>query len=317
MNKLRIIFMGTPEFAVEPLRQLIEHNFEIAAVVTVPDKPAGRGLKLKESAVKKFAISQNLPVLQPESLKNQEFISDLQSLKANLFIVVAFRKLPDQVWMMPEFGTFNLHASLLPQYRGAAPINHAVINGEVETGVTTFFINSGIDTGKIIMNRNIKIGPDETAGDIHDRLMITGAELVVETVKAIADGSCTVIDQPNNPEDLKPAPRIFREHCQIDWKKSAVDVHNLIRGLSPYPGAYSNLITEKGPLEVKILGSTLPPTIGKTMPGEVLILNNSRMIVSCSEGEVELLEIQASGKKAMKTDEFLRGLRSDLLRFEV
>ncbi len=316
MNKLRIVFMGTPEFAVEPLRQLIDHNFEIVAVVTVPDKPAGRGLKLKESAVKQFAVSRNIPVLQPESLKNPDFIIALQSLKANLFIVVAFRKLPDQVWMMPEFGTFNLHASLLPQYRGAAPINHAIINGETETGVTTFFINSGIDTGKIIMNRSIEIGPDETAGDIHDRLMITGAALVVETVKAIAEGNCKVVDQPNSLSGLKPAPRIFREHCQIDWTKPANAVHNLIRGLSPYPGAFSILTTHKGPLEVKILGSTLSPAIDKTTPGEVFILNNNRLFVSCSDGVLELLEIQASGKKAMSTAEFLRGLRSDLLCFE-
>lgn len=307
--------MGTPEFAVEPLRQLIDHNFEIAAVITVPDKPAGRGLKLKESAVKQFAVSQNIPVLQPESLKNPDFINSLQSLKANLFIVVAFRKLPDQVWTIPEFGTFNLHASLLPQYRGAAPINHALINGETETGVTTFFINSGIDTGKIIMNRIIEIGPEETAGDIHDRLMITGAALVVETVKAIAEGSCKVVDQPNISTGLKPAPRIFREHCQIDWTKSSKAIHNLIRGLSPYPGAFSNLTTDKGMQEVKILGSTLPPAINKTMPGEVLILNNKRLIVSCSDGVVELMEIQASGKKAMSAAEFLRGLKSDLLRF--
>jgi methionyl-tRNA formyltransferase len=317
MVKLRIIFMGTPEFAVESLRQLIENNYDILAVVTVPDKPAGRGLKLKESAVKRFALKYDIPVLQPVNLKGPEFNSELRNFNANLFVIVAFRKLPDEVWMMPELGTFNLHASLLPQYRGAAPINHAVINGENTTGVTTFFLNSGIDKGKIIMNRPVSIGPDETAGELHDRLMSIGAMLVIDTVKAISEETCVTIDQPENTEGLKPAPRIFREHCRIDWTKTTREVHNLIRGLSPYPGAYSTLKTNKGGSEVKIIRSIISQTISKETPGKALISNGSKLLVSCADGFVEITQLQPAGKKAMATSEFLKGNKSDILQFEI
>ncbi|MFH1120371.1 MAG: methionyl-tRNA formyltransferase [Bacteroidota bacterium] len=316
MEKVRIVFMGTPEFAVESLKQLIENSFEIAAVVTVPDKPAGRGLKLKESAVKSFAVSHNLPVLQPDRLQDQDFIDQLRLIRANLFIVVAFRKLPDEVWKMPDLGTFNLHASLLPQYRGAAPINHAVINGESVTGVTTFFINSGIDTGKIILSRSVDIGPDETAGELHDRLMLTGGSLVVDTVNAIAEGNCRLIDQPAFSGMLRTAPRIFREHCRIRWSESVHVVHNLIRGLSPHPGAYSVIKTEKGLSEVKILHGLIREGPASKMPGEALILNEGKLLVSCTNGYIEILRVQLAGKRAMTATEFLRGLKSAYIQFE-
>lgn len=316
MKKVRIVFMGTPEFAVESLRLLTEHGYEIAAVVTVPDKPAGRGLKMKESAVKRFAVSRGLHVLQPANLKDPEFVSALSSLNANLFVVVAFRKLPDVVWMMPELGTFNLHASLLPDYRGAAPINHAVINGEPVTGVTTFFLNSEIDTGKIILNRSVNIDPDETAGELHDRLMTAGAQLVVETVKAIEESTCNVVDQPAAVKGIKPAPRIFREHCKIDWSKTAGEVHNLIRGLSPYPGAYSRLNSGEHITEVKILRSAIIRSGVKLLPGEVTIVDKSRFLVSCSDCFIEILQLQASGKKEMRASDFLRGIRTSTLFFE-
>ncbi|MBK6967172.1 MAG: methionyl-tRNA formyltransferase [Bacteroidales bacterium] len=316
MKKVRIVFMGTPEFAVESLRQLAENGYEIAAVVTVPDKPAGRGLKMKESAVKRFAVSQGMNVLQPANLKDAEFISELSSLNANLFVVVAFRKLPDVVWMMPEYGTFNLHASLLPDYRGAAPINHAVINGEHVTGVTTFFLNSEIDTGRIILNRLVSIGPDETAGELHDRMMITGAQLVVETVRAIEQETFNVLDQPATAKGIKPAPRIFREHCKIDWSKTAGEVHNLIRGLSPYPGAYSRMISGEQMIEVKILRSAIIRTDEKLVPGEVTIADRNRLLVSCSDSYIEILQMQASGKKEMRASDFLRGIRNSTLFFE-
>ena len=315
MEKIRIVFMGTPEFAVESLRQLIEHQFDIAAVVTVPDKPAGRGLKLRESAVKNFAISHKLPVLQPERLKDPDFIAQLDSFQANLFIIVAFRKLPDEIWTMPRLGTFNLHASLLPQYRGAAPINHAIINGESISGVTTFFLNSGIDTGKIIMSRAVPIGPDETAGDLHDKLMVAGSSLVIETVEAIASGNCILKDQPPATSGLKAAPRIFREQCLIDWSKPAREVHNLIRGLSPYPGAYSVIKTDKGLSEIKILRSLIADNPEDKMPGETLKINGDRLLVSCAGGFIEILQLQAAGKKAMSAGEFLRGTRSEVLQF--
>ncbi len=316
MEKVQIVFMGTPEFAVESLRLLIENHYKIAAVVTVPDKPAGRGLKLKESAVKLYAASLGLRVLQPSNLIDSEFINELKSLNANLFIVVAFRKLPEAVWMMPALGTFNLHASLLPNYRGAAPINHAVINGESVTGVTTFFLNSEIDTGKIIMRQSVEIGFDETAGELHDQLMVAGAKLVVETVNAIAEGSCRTEVQSGNITGLKPAPRIFRHHCKVDWSKPAFEVHNLIRGLSPHPGAYSNLKSGGHITEVKILRSVMCNSEENLQPGEVLIKEGKRLLVSCSDGFIEIIQLQASGKKAMMTNDFLRGIKSDTLHFE-
>ncbi|MBL7904276.1 MAG: methionyl-tRNA formyltransferase [Bacteroidales bacterium] len=314
MRKARIIFMGTPEFAVGSLSTLINNNKEVVAVVTVPDKPAGRGLKLRESAVKQFALSQQLPVLQPVSLKDPDFIEELKSYNANLFVVVAFRKLPDEVWSLPGSGTFNLHASLLPDYRGAAPINHAVINGESVTGVTTFFLNSEIDTGRIILSRSLEIGPDETAGELHDRLMVTGAELTLETVNAIEMDSFTLKEQPKTTNPLKGAPRIFRKDCQINWNEPALKVHNLIRGLSPYPGAFSAMHTTNVDGEVKIIRSAISSFKGMLTPGEAVIHDN-RITVACAQGFIEILQLQPAGKKAMETADFLRGLRSAQIRF--
>lgn len=306
--------MGTPEFAVGALSTLINNNKEVVAVVTVPDKPAGRGLKLKESAVRQYALSQHLPVLQPVSLKDPAFIEELKTYTANLFVVVAFRKLPDEVWSLPDFGTFNLHASLLPDYRGAAPINHAVINGESITGVTTFFLNSEIDTGRIILNRSLEIGPDETAGELHDRLMVTGAELTLETVNAIESGNFTLTEQPMNVHPLKGAPRIFRKDCQINWNEPALKVHNLIRGLSPYPGAFSSMHTTNGTIEVKIIRSVISSFEAILLPGESVIRDN-RLYIACAGGFIEILQLQPAGKRAMETADFLRGMRSEQIRF--
>lgn len=309
--------MGTPEFAVESLKQLLNGNFDVAAVVTTPDKPAGRGLKIRESAVKQYAVQNHLPVLQPVHLKDDEFIRQLRSFEANLFIVVAFRKLPDAVWMMPELGTFNLHASLLPQYRGAAPINHALINGEAVSGVTTFFLNSEIDTGKIIMNRSVTIGPDETAGELHDRLMAIGGQLVVETVQAIAGGQFSRKEQTSAKGGLKPAPKIFREHCLIDWTKPVQTVHNMIRGLSPYPCAHTFIKTDRGPSEIKIIRSRIIEGPDGKTAGEILIMGNRRIMVCCGDGFIEIMQLQASGKKAMSAEEFLRGYRASTLCFDL
>jgi methionyl-tRNA formyltransferase len=309
--------MGTPEFAVESLKQLIENNYEIAAVVTAPDKPAGRGLKIKESAVKIFAMNKGLPILQPQSLKQSEFLAELKSLNANLFVVVAFRILPEEVWLMPEFGTFNLHASLLPNYRGAAPINHAIMNGESVTGVTTFFLNSGIDTGKIILQKSVGIGPDQTAGELHDQLMVIGAKLLIETVDIIKEGNLRVAEQSDIKENIKLAPRIYRQDCKIDWSKSTREVHNFIRGLSPYPGAHSKLTAGENITEVKILHSALFHSNEKLLPGEVIIKDRKRLLVFCSDDFIEVKQLQATGKKAMRTEDFLRGIKSEFLHFEI
>ncbi|HQD13162.1 MAG TPA: methionyl-tRNA formyltransferase, partial [Chitinophagales bacterium] len=239
---LRIVFMGTPDFAVPSLDILVQNNYDVVGVITAPDKPAGRGQQLQQSAVKKYAVEKGLHILQPEKLKNPEFIAELKALEANLFIVVAFRMLPEMVWQMPEYGTFNLHASLLPQYRGAAPINWAVINGEKETGVTTFFLQHEIDTGNIILQETIKIEEEDNAGTVHDKLMNVGSQLVLKTVRAIEENKVQESPQSaiNSPQ-LKHAPKIFKETCLIDWQRPAAEIHNLIRGLSPYPAAFTYL----------------------------------------------------------------------------
>lgn len=315
MEDIRIVFLGTPDFAVESLHRIVDHQIQVLAVVTTPDKPAGRGLKIRESAVKAFAVSHDIPVLQPDDLKDPHFIEQLRSYNANLFVVVAFRKLPDEVWSMPALGTFNLHASLLPQYRGAAPINHAIMNGEKSTGVTTFFLNSGIDTGKIILNREQEIGPDETAGELHDRLMSSGAELVIETIEAIASGQCTPQNQPTAISPLKTAQRLFRAHGRIDWTKSASEVHNHVRGLSPYPGAWGILRTEGHESEIKIQRSGLVPGNHSLRPGQVVVTDDKRLLVACSDGMIALLTVQPAGKKSMNIREFINGLRSTELEF--
>jgi methionyl-tRNA formyltransferase len=312
---ISIVFMGTPEFAVASLSKIVESGFRVSAVVTVPDKPAGRGLKPRMSPVKEYALALGLPVLQPEKLRDQDFLDTLNAFGANLYVVVAFRKLPAEVWSVPELGTFNLHASLLPHYRGAAPINHAIINGENMSGVTTFFIDEGIDTGSMILRREVSIGPDETAGELHDRLMTTGAELVAETIAAIASGTLQTARQPASEQLLRTAPRIFREDCIIQWNKTAQEVHNFVRGLSPYPGAGSTLITGGGERDVKILRTKRIGKRASSDPGKIHT-ENKQLFAECGDEMLEILDLQPAGKKTMTAAEFLRGMREPLIRFK-
>ncbi|PYF69454.1 methionyl-tRNA formyltransferase [Pedobacter nutrimenti] len=301
---MKIVFMGTPDFAVASLDALFKAGFEIAAVVTAADKPAGRGQKLSESAVKKYAQEKGLKVLQPVRLKDPEFIAELHDLKADLQVVVAFRMLPEAVWNMPPKGTINLHASLLPQYRGAAPINHAIINGEKESGVTTFFLKHEIDTGDIIFSEKVSIGPQDTAGELHDQLMQTGAGLLVKTVQAIADGNYTEQPQPQ-AADLKHAPKIFKDFCQIDWNQSAGLIHNLIRGLSPYPTAFTRLNDKT----LKIFRAEIEEKEPGIAPGGFLTDGKSFLKFAAKDGFLKLTDLQYEGKKRMTTEEFLRGMR--------
>lgn len=316
MKDISIIFMGTPEFAVESLNQIILNGFGVKAVVTVADKPAGRGLKIRQSPVKEFAVNHNIPVLQPENLKNPEFISALKNLNADLFVIVAFRKLPEEVWRIPELGSFNLHASLLPQYRGAAPINHAIINGERQSGVTTFFLNAEIDAGLILMKETLVIGENETAGELHDRLKVSGADLVIKTIEAIRDGKISPEAQPTSGAILRSAPRIFRKDCIIDWNKPAGEVHNLIRGLSPYPGAFSVLVQHETEREIKILRSVITDQPSGIRPGSVLTAEDGKLLVACGDSFIEVLLLQPAGKRIMKSDEFVRGLKGRNLFFK-
>ncbi len=304
---LRIVFMGTPEFAVEGLRRLIEGGYTVVGVITAPDRPAGRGRKLKESAVKTYAKAKGLQVLQPTNLKDPEFLETLHSLKANLQIVVAFRMLPRAVWSLPEYGTFNLHASLLPQYRGAAPINWAIINGETETGVTTFFIDEKIDTGALLLQKKIGIAPEETAGELHDRLMVVGAELIVETVKAIAAKTLTPVEQPMG-EELKAAPKIHRETCKIDWNLPLAEIYNHIRGLSPYPTAWTSLKNGEETMDVKIYQADITITSHQLSIGQIVVLDSS-MKIAVEDGFLELREIQLPGKRRMRVSEMLNGFQ--------
>ena len=312
LASIPIVFMGTPEFAVASLDALVRSGFNIASVVTAPDKPAGRGMNLQQSAVKKYALDHGLHVMQPEKLRDPGFLSELKSLNAGLHVVVAFRMLPELVWNMPPLGTINLHGSLLPQYRGAAPINWAIINGEKETGVTTFKLKHEIDTGDVLMQEKMSIGENETAGELHDRMKETGAHLLVQTVKGLIEGGLTektqaslVEEQAGQPE-LKHAPKISTNTCEIDFTKSVEGVHNLIRGLSPYPGAFTHL---DGKL-LKIYRSekgTLTTPAGK--PGQYLTDDKNRLRFACSNGYLEVLELQLEGKKKMHVTEFLRGYR--------
>ncbi len=296
---MRIIFMGTPEFAVPSLRLLVENRLPVAAAVTTPDKPAGRGQQVTPSAVKCFALENHLELLQPESLGDPAFISRLQSLRPDLFVVVAFRILPPAVYSIPRLGAFNLHASLLPKYRGAAPINWAIINGEHETGVTTFFLEEKVDTGNVILQARVTIGEDETAGDLHDRLAEVGAELVLLTVRLIADGKAVPQRQTGAASQ---APKIFRDHCIISWSKSAREVHNQIRGLSPRPCAF----TFHRSTQLKMYRTHCLPDYPSDIPGTVLE-SGSRLVVACGSGALDVLELQQAGKKKMGTEEFLRG----------
>jgi methionyl-tRNA formyltransferase len=308
--------MGTPGFAVASLEKLVDEKYNVVAVVTVPDKPAGRGQKLQESEVKQFAVQHNIPVLQPEKLKAPDFLGQLKSFKPDLQIVVAFRMLPEVVWQLPPMGTFNLHGSLLPQYRGAAPINRAVMNGETKTGVTTFFLQHQIDTGNIIFREEIPIGKNETAGEVHDRMMVTGANLVTKTVDAIATKDYTEVPQSSlvKPgEIIHEAPKIFREDCKIDWTLPGEKIHNHIRGLSPYPAAWTDFTGENGVKQVlKIFRSEFIPSAHAYSPGSI----HENFSVAVKDGYVKVLEIQAPGKKKMPVADFLRGFplgKTDML----
>lgn len=311
-KKLKIVFFGTPEFAVASLDRLVKDGQDIAAVVTMPDKIAGRGHKLIQSDVKRYALSKGLRVLQPEKLKSPEFVEELRAIGADLFIVIAFRMLPEIVWAMPKEGTFNLHASLLPKYRGAAPINWAVINGETTTGVTTFFLKHEIDTGDIIGQQSIDILPADNVGDVHDKLMELGAGMVSQTVKDIASGSVVALPQPEG--EFIPAPKIFKDTCHIDWNAGSERIHNLVRGLSPYPAAWSGFEDSRNEGEitdVKIYATALianDGTEGDAAPGNVIIRKN-RMFVKTSDGLLEILSLQPAGKKRMDADAFLRGYK--------
>lgn len=296
--------MGTPEFAVPSLQSLVENNSNVVAVITAPDKPAGRGQKLVMSPVKQYAIEQGIPVLQPEKLKDPDFLSQLKALNANLHVVVAFRMLPEIVWSMPEYGTFNLHGSLLPQYRGAAPINWAVINGETETGVTTFFIEKEIDTGKIIFQEKEEISVDDDAGSVYERLMHKGAQLVVKTIKAIEAGNYPQDDQQDNGE-LKAAPKIFRETCQIDWSQKAVSIYNFVRGLAPYPAAWTTL----NGLSCKIFKTKVEEGEFAGNPGEYKTDHKTYLHFRASDGWLAIETLQLEGKKRMGIEEFLRGAK--------
>ena len=311
-KEIRIVFMGTPDFAVESLKALVENGYRIVGVITAPDKPAGRGRQLSESAVKKYAIDNNLKILQPEKLKSPEFIAELESLKADLQIVVAFRMLPEIVWNMPRFGTFNLHASLLPQYRGAAPLNWAVINGEKETGITTFLLSHEIDTGQIIFQEKVGIAENDTVGDLHDRMMAIGAGLVIKTVNALVEGGIKPIDQEqliDNPDRIKQAPKLFKDDCRIDWTKDTESVRNLIRGLSPYPTAWTELMhtVKEDVLTAKIFAATCDNSSLPAAPGTLQTDGKKFLKIACPDGWLSVTDIQLSGKKRMKIDELLRG----------
>lgn len=318
-QSLRIVFFGTPDFAVESLDRLVKGGYNVVGVVTMPDKIGGRGNKVMQSAVKLYAVEHNLPLLQPEKLKDPEFVSQLRAWNADLQIVIAFRMMPEVVWAMPPLGTFNLHASLLPKYRGAAPINWAVMNGDTETGVTTFFLKQEIDTGDIIQQRKIEIAETDNVGVVHDKLMMLGADMVIETVDAILRDDVRPIPQDelcNKGMEATPAPKIFTETCHIDWGKPAKVVYNHIRGLSPYPAAWTELEDVNGKLHhAKIYETALPSgkpagdIVGEAKSGAISS-DGKRMSVMCGDGAwVEILSLQIAGKKRMTTEEFLRGFR--------
>ncbi|MBO3116580.1 methionyl-tRNA formyltransferase [Winogradskyella sp. DF17] len=305
---LRIVFMGTPDFAVESLRALISNNYNVVGVITAPDKPAGRGQKLRTSAVKAFALQHNLPVLQPTNLKDDEFIETLRSLNANLQVVVAFRMLPKVVWQMPAYGTFNLHASLLPQYRGAAPIHWAIINGETKTGATTFFIDEKIDTGAIIDSAELPIGKDETVGSLHDKLMHLGAQLVVDTVHLIEKDKVSTSIQPKLGA-LKTAYKLNRENCKIDWSQPLDEVYNKIRGLNPFPAAWCYLNNDEDEeLMIKVFDVKKEKLDHNHASGTVVV-SSSTLKIACRGGFIEILKIQLPGKRKMDTKSLLNGFQ--------
>jgi methionyl-tRNA formyltransferase len=313
-KKIRIAYFGTPEFAASQLEAILAAGYEVAVVITMPDKPAGRGRKIQYSDVKKTALEHDLPLLQPEKLKDPAFLEQLASYQANLFIVVAFRMLPAVVWQMPELGTFNLHASLLPQYRGAAPINFAIINGETETGLTTFFLNEEIDKGAVIMREKVAIRPDETAGELHDELMLLGNKVVVETIKKIENGDVHALAQEELSENqpLKPAPKISKEFCNVDWSRDCQTVYNHIRGLSPYPAAHTQLQSESGEIiDLKIYVTEIENCNPNVVLGSVVTDNKKYLKIVLSDGFIHLKQVQQAGKKAMPIEDFLRGTQFD------
>jgi methionyl-tRNA formyltransferase len=312
MMNLRIVFMGTPDFAVATLGAMLMNGFNVVGVVTAPDRASGRGRKINISPVKKFAEYSELPVMQPESLKDPEFIEHLKNLSADIFVVVAFRMLPEIIWKIPSLGTFNLHASLLPDYRGAAPINHAIINGETVTGLTTFLIDDKIDTGNILLREEVRIFPFENAADLHDRLMKHGALLVIKTLVGLADGELKPKPQSlfvKPGKVLNPAPKIFPDDCIINWKNDTVRIHNLIRGLSPSPCARSVFKNDSGVHSFKIFESQPEVTRHDISPGEIISDGKHYLKIACTDGFINIDSLQLEGKKRMKADEFLRGFK--------
>lgn len=309
---LRIVFLGTPEFAVCSLDKICNDGFNVVAVVTMPDKPAGRGHKMFQSPVKEYAVQHGLPVLQPVNLKDEAFVEELRSYDADIFVVIAFRMLPKVVWTMPPLGTFNLHASLLPDYRGAAPINWAVINGEKRTGVTTFFLKHEIDTGDIISQQAIDIADDENVGSVHDRLMTIGADLTLETLNSIIAGTLKTIPQDDllNGAEPKPAPKIFKETCKLDFTKPVIEIYNKIRGLSPYPASYVDICddTTPEPRQLKIFKAVIADKSANKNPGEISIAND-RLFINAPDGTLEILELQIQGKKKMSASDFIHGAK--------
>ena len=304
MKDIRIVFMGTPDFAVTILKKLIDTKYNVVGVITAPDKPAGRGRKLNQSAVKKYASTLNIPILQPTNLKSEDFINDLKALNANLQIVVAFRMLPTIVWKMPEYGTFNLHASLLPEYRGAAPINWAIINGEKKTGVTTFFIDDKIDTGEIILKSEIEIKEDEIVGELHDRLMYLGADLVTKTVDLIASDEVATSKQPELEE--KAAPKLYPHNCKIDWSQSLSDIYNHIRGLNPYPAAWTTIKNGNEEITAKIYGVS-KEVINHNLNTGTIVTSKKELKVAVKDGYLIINEIKLSGKKLLDIPSLLNG----------
>lgn len=306
MEKLRIVFMGTPDFAVGILDEILNKGYEVVGVITAADKPAGRGQKLNESAIKKYALEKGLPILQPTNLKSEDFLKQLKELNANLQVVVAFRMLPKMVWDMPKFGTFNLHASLLPDYRGAAPINWAIINGEEKTGVTTFFLDEKIDTGQIILQQETDILPNETAGELHDKLMVLGAKTVIETLNIIEKNQVVTKNQP--VEDTKTAYKLNKENCRIDWNNSTQKVYDHIRGLHPYPSAWSLLNHNGKELNVKIYSIEKETINHSNLIGKIITDNKKELKVATKDGYIKILEMQLPGKKRMEMHEILNGM---------
>ncbi|MFC6096764.1 methionyl-tRNA formyltransferase [Flavobacterium qiangtangense] len=306
MEKLRIVFMGTPEFAVGILDTIVKNNFEVVGVITAADKPAGRGQKIKYSAVKEYALENNLRLLQPTNLKDETFLAELKSLNANLQVVVAFRMLPKAVWEMPKFGTFNLHASLLPNYRGAAPINWAIINGETKTGVTTFFIDDKIDTGATILSKKVAISSEENAGVLHDTLMNLGSEAVVETLNLIEEGKAQPKTQVDS-DDIKTAYKLNKDNCKIDWNKSGKEIHDLIRGLSPYPSAWTFFKDKEQEWNVKIYEARFSPKDHSEAIGKI-ITTKKEMKIATKDGYIEIVQLQFPGKKNLKIAELLNGI---------